>query len=196
MPSLEQPITVIVRRVARAGRESEFEDTMQAFIVDSIGFPGSSDFHVVRPSSSESREYTVVHRFTSESARQAFVSSPEYREWMIRLREITEEDPRIQEFNGLAGWFTLPGDRTATTRHGPPTRARMALVTFVGVYPLTALLPGWFARTLPWAHPLVVNIFATGTIVALLTWAVMPLLTRVFRQWLFGAGHSTKESST
>lgn len=62
----------------------------------------------------------------------------------------------------------------------------MALVTFVGVYPLTSALPPFFGWLLPGWHPLLVNVIVTGLIVAALTWAIMPVLTRVFARWLFG----------
>ena len=60
----------------------------------------------------------------------------------------------------------------------------MALVTFVGVYPLTSLLPPFFGRLLSAWHPLAVNLVVTGLIVALLTWVLMPALTRLFDRWL------------
>lgn len=199
MTSSAQPITVVVRRAARPGRESEFEEAMKAFIAESLVFPGSGDFHVVRPGASGPREYTIVHRFDCEAARREFVESAMYARWMARLREITEDEPRMQEYSGLAGWFTLPenaGERTRSpgfaraAPHGPPPKLRMAAVTFIGVYPLTSTLPSAFGKAMPGVHPLIVNIFVTGTIVALLTWAVMPLLTRVLARWLFAPRRS------
>ena len=180
------PTTVVVRRTPREGREAEFEAAMRGFIAEALGFPGSGDFHVVRPSAHAGREYTVVHRFENEVARQAFVESPMYTAWMRRLRELTTESPIMQDFTGVAGWFTLP-ERESTGREssGPPTKVKMAIVSFIGVYPLTSTIPGWCSAWLPSWNPLAVNVVATGTIVALLTWAVMPLLTRLFSAWLF-----------
>ena len=60
----------------------------------------------------------------------------------------------------------------------------MALVTFVGVYPLTSILPRLFLRLLPGWHPLLVNIVVTGLIVGSLTWVIMPLLSRLLHPWL------------
>lgn len=187
-----QPFTVVVRQVVKPGREAEFETAMKEFIAESLGFPGSGDFHVVRPSGPGSTEYTVIHRFADEAARRRFVDAPTYRPWMARLRALTDVAPRMQEFGGIAGWFTLPGPG-GRSAHGPPPRWKMALVTFVGVYPLTSVLPGFFVGLLPGRNPLAVNIVVTGTIVVLLTWAVMPLLTRVFARWLFHPTNSTKE---
>ncbi|WP_265594134.1 hypothetical protein [Haloferula sp. BvORR071] len=104
---------------------------------------------------------------------------------MARLRELTEGDPHISEMEGLAGWFTLP-DQPARK---PPPKPKMALVTFLGVYPLTSILPPLFKKLLPGWHPLAVNIVVTGMVVALLTWVVMPNLTKLFRKWLWPEPH-------
>jgi antibiotic biosynthesis monooxygenase (ABM) superfamily enzyme len=137
--------------------------------------------HVLRPELGVSREYTVVDLFADLPARQAFKQSPDYGEWMRRLGAHTENEPHIEEIGGLGGWFTPPKGRQSL----PPSRLKMALVTFIGVYPLTSSLPPLLSFLLPGWHPLLVNVIVTGLIVALLTWAVMPFLTRLFSGWLF-----------
>jgi antibiotic biosynthesis monooxygenase (ABM) superfamily enzyme len=182
-----EPVTVVVRRRVRPGGEAAFEAAMQEFTRFALSFPGNRGIHILRPEPGGSREYTVVDRFADLAARQAFKGSAEYREWMRRLRELTEDEPYIEEFGGLAGWFTLPG----VPRAAPPTRVKMALVTFLGVYPLTSALPPLFEWLLPGWHPLLANVIVTGLIVACLTWLVMPFLTRIFAGWLFGVGRSS-----
>jgi antibiotic biosynthesis monooxygenase (ABM) superfamily enzyme len=63
--------------------------------------------------------------------------------------------------------------------------AKMALVTFLGVYPLATVLAPFFKRLLPGWHQLLLNVVVNAAIVGLLTWVVMPLLTRWFARWLF-----------
>jgi len=183
-----QPLTVVVRRRVRPGREAAFEAAMQEFTRFALSFPGNRGIHILRPEPGGSREYTVVDRFADLTARQAFKESAEYREWMRRLRELTEGEPHIEELGGLAGWFTLPD----APRAMPPTRVKMALVTFLGVYPLTSVLPPLFEWLLPGWHPLLVNVIVTALIVAGLTWVVMPFLTHLFAGWLFGADRFSK----
>ncbi len=180
------PVTVVVRRRVKAGAEADFEAAMHEFIRFALASPGNLGIHVLRPDPGGSREYTIVDRFVDQPAREAFKSALEYSDWMRCLRTFTEEDPYIEELGGLAGWFTLPGKPNAS----PPPRHKMALVTFVGVYPLTSLLPPLFAFQLPTWHSLLVNVIVTGLIVALLTWVVMPFLTRLFSGWLFTRGPS------
>jgi uncharacterized protein len=188
----EEPLTVVVRRRVRRGAEPAFETAMQEFIRFALAFPGNQGINVLRPDSGHSSVYTVVDRFADGAARQAFKTTPEYAAWMRRLGELTEGDPLIQEIGGLGGWFTPPG----VPREIVPKRLKMASVTFLGVYPLTSSLPPFFASLLPDLHPLLLNILVTASIVAALTWLVMPALTRLFRPWLFGKSPSLPHGRT
>ena len=180
-PPEDHSVTVVVRRRTKPGCEATFEEEMRRFIDFALAFPGNRSIHVLRSDQSNPREYTVVDRFADMDARRAFTSTEDYKTWMVRLRELTEEDPHIEEMEGLAGWFTIPGQPARK----PPPKPKMALVTFIGVYPLTSLLPPLFRKLLPGWHPLALNVIVTGLIVALLTWVIMPNLTKLFRKWLF-----------
>lgn len=177
----EEPITVIVRRRVKAGREAEFEAAMRDFIGFALASPGHLSIHVLRPAATGPADYTVVDKFATAEARRAFKESSPYQLWMQRLRALTEGDPQIEEMGGLAGWFTLPERPNAK----PPPSYKMAFVTFLGVYPLAMLLPPFFGALLPGWHPLLLGVVINAAVVGLLTWAVMPLLTRVFAPWLF-----------
>ena len=173
---------MIVRRRVRRGAEQAFEAAMREFIGFALAFPGNQGINVLRPEAGSSSVYTVVDRFADPAARHAFKMTPEYAAWMKRLGELTDGDPQIQEIGGLGGWFTPPG----LPREMVPARLKMACVTFLGVYPLTSVLPPLFESVLPDLHPLVRNVFVTASVVAALSWLVMPALTRLFRPWLYG----------
>ena len=63
----------------------------------------------------------------------------------------------------------------------------MALLTLLGVYPLSMLFPALVIPLTPsaphWAQGLVI----AALIVVSLTWIIMPVLTRAFEEWLFSA---------
>ena len=178
----EEGVTVVVRRRVKPGAEARFEAAMQEFIRFTLAFPGNRGINVLRPGAGSPREYTVVDRFADHRARQSFKASNDYREWMQRLRELTESEPSIEEQAGLGGWFAPPSVPDAAI----PSKLKMALVTFLGVLPLTAALPPLFAWLLPSWHSQLANVLVTALIVALLTWPIMPLLTRLFGPWLYG----------
>ena len=76
----------------------------------------------------------------------------------------------------------------------PPARYKLALVTWIGVYPvitilLTVLGPG----TVTWPLPLR-TLLLTAVMVPTLTWVVIPTLTRLFRGWLTPASAASDES--
>ncbi|HYR50914.1 MAG TPA: antibiotic biosynthesis monooxygenase [Candidatus Eisenbacteria bacterium] len=179
----QEPVTVVLRRRVKPGAEAAFEEAMRQLIQFARSFPGSRGIDVVRPHSGGAREYTIIHHFADLEARRAFKESADYRQWMSRLRDLTEHDPYITEQAGLGGWFTPPEE----PRPSPPARVKMALVTFLGAYPLMSTLQPLLAFLLPGWHPLLRNVVAAAVAVASLTWLVMPLLTRIFAGWLFGA---------
>ncbi len=180
--SINKQITAVVRRRIKAGAEAKFEALMQEFIAFALNQPGHLSINVIRPSHG-SRDYTVMDHFASEADRQQFTSSIEYLNWMRRLRDVTETDPEIQEMGGLAFWFTPPDK---PLRH-PPSKIKMSAVTLLGVYPLSMLFPALVNPLTPgwplWLHALII----AALIVASLTWAVMPALTKLFEKWLFGS---------
>jgi hypothetical protein len=178
---LEEPVTVVVRRRVKPGSEAAFESAMREFIQFALAFPGNRGINVLRPPPDGPREYTVVDRFADPAARQAFKASPDYGAWMRRLRELTEHEPQIEEQGGLGGWFTPHVPRSSM-----PSKLKMGAVTYLGVLPLTAALPPLFAWLLPAWHPQLANVLVTALIVTLLSWPVMPLLTRLFGSWLYG----------
>jgi len=179
MPLENDRLTVVVARRIRAGKEDEYERTMRDFVSWSLSQPGHEGLHVLRPGPGE-RDYTVVARFRDEASRRAFTAAPEYARWMQRLGELTEGDARIQELTGLEGFVSLPG--RALRR---PPAWKLAVATFLGVFPTALVLGRVLAPHLELLPLLVSSVLFNAAMVALLTWVVMPLVTRVLNGWLF-----------
>src|SRR5438046_7657424 len=74
----EEPITVVVRRRVKAGREAEFETAMREFIGFALSSPGHLDIHVLRPATPGRPDYTVIDKFASAQARRTFKESSAY----------------------------------------------------------------------------------------------------------------------
>jgi antibiotic biosynthesis monooxygenase (ABM) superfamily enzyme len=173
-------LTVVVNRRIKPGREVEFEQAMRSFVQFALDFPGHRGINILRPAAG-GRDYIVVDRFSDEAARCSFKTSPEYREWMNQLGELTEGDPRIEELSGLEGWFTLPEDAGLAK----PPKYKMAIATFLGVFPVAMLLNLGLGPVIRSWNFLLSNAVFNACVVILLTWVVMPLLTRALHRWLF-----------
>ena len=88
---------------------------------------------------------------------------------------------RTQFLTGLESWFTLPGQASAA----PPPAYKMAVLTWVTIFPLITLVVVVSAPLiggLPLAARLAVTTLVTVT---LMTWVVMPRVTRLMRRWLY-----------
>jgi uncharacterized protein len=178
--AVADPVTAVVRRRIKAGAEASFEALMQEFMAFVLRQPGHLGINILRPSPG-SRDYTMLDRFATEEDRRRFTESADYRTWMGRLREVSETDPEIEEMGGMAFWFTLPG----RPPRKPPPRIKMAVLTLLGVYPLSMLFPMLVVPvTSAWPNWIRGAIIA-ALIVVSLTWFIMPALTRLFEKWLF-----------
>src|SRR4051794_22964658 len=174
-------ITVAVTRIVRPGKEAAFEQALETFVRRSLDRPGQLGVHVLRPApGSGSREYGLLRQFSNEAARDAFYHSPLFTEWSATVEPLVEGPARYQAVTGLEGWFTLPGQRTIV----PPPRWKMAVATLLGVYP-TSLLLG--VAVVPFTHSLpkaIQTLVIAACMVALLTWVVMPNVTKLIHSWL------------
>src|SRR3954468_244417 len=87
----DEALTAVVRRRIKPGADAPFEALMEEFTGFVLRQPGHLGINVIRPLG-DSREYTVLDRFATEQDRHRFTSSSEYREWMQRLRDVSEAD--------------------------------------------------------------------------------------------------------
>ncbi|MBT9148940.1 MAG: antibiotic biosynthesis monooxygenase [Dehalococcoidia bacterium] len=180
--SNQAPVTVAVIRVVKPGCEEAFEQVLHDFVQNSLQLPGQLGVHILRPAlGSGSREYVILRRFENAAARDEFYRLPLFEEWKQKVVGLVEGEPRYEHLSGLETWFTLPGQRAIV----PPPRWKMVIVTLLGVYP-TSLLLGVTVSNWIGGWPMPVSFLTIGALmVILLTWVLMPLLTRLFKPWLY-----------
>ena len=180
MDAPTEAITVSITRTVRVGSELAFEAALHEFVQASLAQAGQLGVHVLRPApGSGAREYGVVRRFAGREALAAFRDSSEYRAWQEAVAGLTEGGARTEELTGLESWFTLPG---AVLR--PLPKGKLFVATFLGVYPTQMALGltlGLLTKTWPFAFG---SLVFDAAMVAALTWAVMPLITRLLQSWL------------
>lgn len=175
----DEPVTVTVARRVAPGREDEFEDWYDGITGCAARFPGFLGAGVLRPRSL-GQDWHVVYRFADQESLQGWETSPERADWLARADEFVEETA-VRRVSGLETWFAMPG-RTAPA----PARWKMALVTVVAIVPLV-LLMNLVLIPLVGDWPVVLRTLAFAvTLTSLMTWVVMPRVTRLFRRFLYG----------
>lgn len=176
-----EPVTVVIRRRVLEGRHADYEAWVHAVSETAARFPGHQGISVLRPRGDED-EYVLIMRFAGHEDLRRWETSEERRRHLRALAELTADQGAWEEQTGLETWFTLPGRRLPAR---PPPRSRMAILTTVGLYPLLVLTQLLVGERLEPVPVLLRPALTTPVLVVIMTWGVMPLLTRLAYRWLY-----------
>jgi antibiotic biosynthesis monooxygenase (ABM) superfamily enzyme len=161
----------------RLGCEAEFQQALREFLQTSFAHGGVQGASMLTPPpGSGTREYGILRTFASEQERDAFYESPMFKAWEERARTLTEGEAVYRQLHGLEAWFRSP--------HLPPPRWKMAAATFLGVFPVAMVLNLTLGPAIGSWPFIVRNAVFNACVVALLTWVVMPVVTRILHRWL------------
>lgn len=181
----EGPVTVSIARRVKPGHERDYEAWISGISRTASAFPGHLSVNVLRPSEATGGDYVIIYRFDSYAHCRAWEDSPERAEWVARLADLVEGEAAVKRVTGVEFWFDLP--EVPAAAH--PSPHKMALTLIVVVYCIVLPLNIVFATPLGmlpfWARTLVVVV----TQVLLMTYIVMPRVTRLLKPWLFGKAH-------
>jgi antibiotic biosynthesis monooxygenase (ABM) superfamily enzyme len=172
--------TTITRRV-KPGHEPFYESFLEGIIAAASRIPGYQGVEVFRPESAAVGEYRVVYRFDSGEHLRAWLDSDERAAWLERAEPHVDGPLRTQFLTGLETWFTL-AHSPATP---PPPRYKMALLTWLTIFPLITIVVLTLEPLLEQLTLVPRLAVTTAITVSLMTWLVMPRVTRVLRRWLY-----------
>jgi hypothetical protein len=177
---MNEPIHVAIIRTVKAGCETAFEQALHDFIQRSLTLAGQMGVYIIRPApGSGSRQYGIIRKFADRGALEEFRTSPEYLEWNQIILDMTEGSGHAEELSGLESWFTLPGQALR-----PLPQWKMAIATYLGVVPVIMFLSLTLGRLIQNWNFVLNNIVFNAFVVLLLTWVVMPVITRILHSWL------------
>ncbi len=175
------PVTVTISRRVKPGYETDYEKWIRDISAIAKTYSGHLGVNVVRPAGMR-KDYVIIFRFDSYGHLEAWENSEERARWVEKISDWVEGEATIQRVTGMEFWFTLPEVPAAK----PPSQHKMALVVSVIVFCLVLLVgmvAGDWLTTLPLvARAAIVALFQ----VLLMTYIIMPNVTRVLRPWLYG----------
>lgn len=182
--SLVHPVLLLASRRAKPGHEAEFEWLMTEFISTAEAYPGCIGAQLVHPGDEEDVEDTLYHAlmaFDNANSLESWQRSAQRAAGLASIAPYIEGPTVMRGISGLAHWFQ---PRTGA-KSGQPPRWKVAVVTWLGIFPTVYLLfLGLGEMLAPW--PLLPRIFLlTMLVVIIMTWGIAPQLTRLLRPWLF-----------
>lgn len=181
MNTTSAPVTVMITRRVHPGRTAEFEQLMAGMRRDAARFPGHLGGFLISPEVPGLGCYRTLFAFDTEPHLQAWTQSAERQAWLARIAEVTYGDSAMRVLSGLEGWFALPSAQTRT----PPPRWKMAIVTWLGIFPLVLVLSNTVGRLIAPTSPVLGVMVVTALVTVAMSWLVMPCLARLFARWLY-----------
>jgi len=178
-----QGVTVVVRRNVRPQHRADYEVWLADLIAQASQFEGYLGTDVHRPSGADDRRYTSIFRFDCAEHLQAFEDSDVRREAVRRVADFVEGDARWERLTGLEVWFSPPPGTVAPQ----PSKARMAVLLWVVVYGLVLSIGQAVAFVLSDAPPQLRLMVTIAIEVVLMTYVLMPRLTRWLARWIYPA---------
>ncbi len=171
------PLTVVVSWRVRKGCEREFEAWRREISAAALEFPGHMGVNVILPGGA-AREYVVIFRFDTYEHLRAWQESNIRRDLLKKAERFRESEPSYRLESGLEYWFA------PTSPPASPPRWKMAIVTVLGVWPVSILVPWLLIPVVDKVPSMLQALLMAAGIVILLTWAVMPVLVKILRPWL------------
>ncbi|MEM1279414.1 MAG: antibiotic biosynthesis monooxygenase [Cyanobacteria bacterium P01_H01_bin.152] len=181
MSNKHHHVTAVITHRVRSGREAGYEEWIKGIAADARQFAGHLGVNILHPQPGVSTDYVIVLQFNSSENLEAWLSSDIRQGWIDRVQPLIQEQESVQVLTGLESWFQLP------TQAAPkaPKRYKQAVLVWVGVMMVSLLVHPLIApvmQYLPWLLRVAVSAAIT---VGLLSYVIMPRLTRWFKRWLF-----------
>jgi antibiotic biosynthesis monooxygenase (ABM) superfamily enzyme len=183
------PVTVIVKRIAKNDKIKEFEEWLSGISKEVSKQEGNMGIDIIRPTDKSKLEYVIIFRFNNYDSLTKWEKSTKRNEWLQKGRKLVEADPDVQKLTGLEFWFTpyFKDESSPMIPLNPPPRYKMVIVTIPVIsIMLMTLVPQIHILTemLSVAFPVRLVIALTITVL-LMTYVIMPLLTKLLKFWLF-----------
>ena len=177
----EHHVTAVITHLVKPGREKGYEEWMRGIIPVAKTFKGHLGVNILRPQKGVHPEYIIVLHFDHHENLQAWLKSDVRREWIERAQPLIQESEDIQVLTGLETWFELP----RRPPKSPPKRYKMALLTWLAVFLTLATVRYLLSPLLVPVPELLAQVITIGIVVWILTYILMPQLTRLFYKWLY-----------
>jgi uncharacterized protein len=181
LDSDRQLVTAVISHLVKPGQEQAYEQWLHDVSDVAQQFAGHAGVDFVRPVDTSYPEYAIILKFDCYQHLRAWLDSPIRQRWIDQVQPLVQHDQKVQVLTGLETWFTLPGKLVQR----PPKRYKMAILSALAVFVVAQGLGLVVAPVLTSLPPLGRSFVLTLVTVFILTYVVMPRVTRLFYRWLY-----------
>jgi uncharacterized protein len=177
-----QSVTVLITRSPRQGNQKEFEQALSDTIDAALEFPGHLGVTILKPQRGDNNDYQIIVKFASQADYQRWCHSNEAAYWFKILNRLEEKPPNLEIMTGLETWFAV--NSSVSRPMIPPPRYKMAIITWIAIFVFIVIINLLFGSFLASLPMLLRSFVLTVGLVALMTYVVMPRMTRLFSGWV------------
>ncbi|MEU2424912.1 antibiotic biosynthesis monooxygenase [Streptomyces sp. NPDC007851] len=171
-------VTLLTARTVEPGHEETFQKWARGILDAAAASPGHLGGGLFRPATGD-RPWIVVHRFRDQAALDAWLRSPARAAFFDNSAGHRHTEVARRELRGMETWFTGIGQGGAA-----PPRWKMAASAGLGIYPISLMGNGVLGPHLV-GLPLVARTAVFAALFSvLMTYAAMPVVSRLLRRWL------------
>lgn len=178
---MKENITIVVSHYIQQGKEQEFERAIKQVISQAKAFKGYEGIQTIKVNNKVENEYILIIRFDTESNYRNWESSNIRKAWSKELKEYNLKESKVRFQEGLEFWFSLPQQ----TNIKVPKKWKMALLTWVVIYPMILALSTLSGVYLSFVHPFLRMLIISMILVTLMSYVIMPKVTTIFASWIF-----------
>ncbi|HET6799624.1 MAG TPA: hypothetical protein VFH25_03600 [Nitrososphaeraceae archaeon] len=172
-------VTSLISRSIKPGYEKDYDDWLTCFLEferKALGYLGTT---VVLPGGTNSKIRYIIRRFTDKASMDIWDNSLDVQRLLQEANRCSTR--HYETATGLETWFVLPDLKPVL----PPPRWKMSIVVFVAAYATSLLSRSLFGSLLSEWPLIASSIIFTAILVVSLTYLLLPLLSRLLRQWLY-----------
>lgn len=177
-------VTLVVRHRVRTAQLAAYEVWLRRTMGVAEQFEGHLGVSVMRNRGAGLTYFTIVLRFSCTQRLQAWLDSVERKQLINEALPLLVDGDQTEVSTVKEFWFTPTGE------HTQPPRWKQACVTFLVILPLSLLVPlAWrpiFTSIPELGGSFSSHFLITATIVLLVVYFFMPLVTTWFAGWLQG----------
>ena len=180
------PVTVSVTRHVDPAHADQMLAWIQSGFTLAERFPGFLGAGWVR-SSTTSDEWHTMYRFASPESLAHWEASEPRAWWLASALGLVDES-RKERRTGIEGWFDKPEEYEVEDLRPvlAPPRWKQAVMIWVAFFPLSLLVSALFARFAPGLALTPRVLASTVLMTPVMTYVVLPQLTRRLEWWLHG----------
>lgn len=174
-----EPVTVVFSQVIDSDSHQAFNALYDEVARRMQSFPGFLGSELLPPVADVQEEHVIVASFASRSDLDRWLHSDSRAEWLGNAARLIEGERTMNVVGGFGGWFPA-----APSLPRGPKRWKQAVAVLLALYPTSLVITAVRSQVAPDLN-MVAAVFVANVLgVAVLSFFLMPIVTRWLDAWL------------